>query len=159
MSMTTEATGAEPQQQLQPHIDAAKSSCIDTTVDDSQHKPTGLHSPPDSNNAVKLDGSDDSELSDLDDAAADFDFPLLMPQPPSAPETSQPSPPQTETKDEEDDQEDDIGEVTPDHWSGTVPVFKPDMHQFKDFKKFVRPSSSFTTESLLYMILCLSILL
>jgi hypothetical protein len=81
-------------------------------------KHTGLHSPPDSNNAVKLDGSDDSELSDLDDAIAEelrMDPPLSMPVP-----------------------EDDIGEIEPDHFDGTVPVFKPTMHQFKDFKKFVR---------------------
>ncbi|OHF02375.1 JmjC domain-containing protein, partial [Colletotrichum orchidophilum] len=82
-------------------------------------KPAFLHSPPDSNNAPKSEASD-SELSDLDEDAVD----------PSAPanqdEAAPPPPP-----------EDDIGEVLPDHWSGTVPVFKPTMHQFKDFKLFM----------------------
>ncbi len=88
------------------------------TVSDDAANATGLHSPPDSNNAVKLDGSD-SELSELDDAIAD-EFKLEA-QPDSA------------------DGADDIGDVEPDHYSGTVPVFKPTMHQFGDFKKFVRP--------------------
>jgi hypothetical protein len=77
-------------------------------------KPTFLHSPPDSNNAAKSEGSD-SELSDLeDDAILDGDG---LDAPPKV--------------------EDDIGEIVPDHYSGTVPVFKPTMHQFKDFKIFV----------------------
>lgn len=78
-------------------------------------KLTGLHSPPDSNNAAKLDGSD-SELSDIDD----MDDPLKSATPPNA------------------DPVDDIGEVLPADWSGAVPIFKPTMHQFKDFKRFVR---------------------
>lgn len=80
-----------------------------------------LHSPPDSNNNLKSDASE-SELSDLDEE------PILS----DAPAPALPS----ETG------QDDIGEVLPDHWSGTVPVFKPTMHQFKDFKRFVRPSSA-----------------
>ncbi|KAI0450386.1 hypothetical protein F5B21DRAFT_437679 [Xylaria acuta] len=90
-------------------------------------KPIGLHSPPDSNGAMKLDGSDDdSELSDVEDPTLEPDqLPFFhthsTPQP-----TAEPAP-----------EDEDIGEVTPDHWSGTVPVFKPDMHQFKDFKKFM----------------------
>ncbi|OHW96553.1 JmjC domain-containing protein [Colletotrichum incanum] len=79
-------------------------------------KPAFLHSPPDSNNAHKSEASD-SELSDLDEDAVD----------PSA----------TAQQDEAPVVEDDIGEVHPDHWSGTVPVFKPTMHQFKDFKLFM----------------------
>lgn len=78
-------------------------------------KLTGLHSPPDSNNAAKLDGSD-SELSDIDD----MDEPLK-----SATPTPNAEP------------VDDIGEVLPADWSGAVPIFKPTMHQFKDFKRFV----------------------
>ncbi|KAF0325174.1 JmjC domain-containing protein [Colletotrichum asianum] len=78
-------------------------------------KPAFLHSPPDSNNAPKSDGSD-SELSDLDDDAVEA---------PPKQDEAQP------------EVEDDIGEVLPDHWSGTVPVFKPTMHQFKDFKLFM----------------------
>ncbi|KAJ0300436.1 hypothetical protein COL516b_008366 [Colletotrichum fioriniae] len=80
-------------------------------------KPAFLHSPPDSNNAPKSEASD-SELSDLDDDAVD---------PSAAPTTQDEAPPP----------EDDIGEVLPDHWSGTVPVFRPTMHQFKDFKLFM----------------------
>lgn len=83
---------------------------------------TFLHSPPDSNNAVKTDASD-SELSELDEEPAPGDAP-------------QPAPTPEDTKEEEDD----IGEVLPDHWSGSVPIFKPEMRQFKDFKRFVRHS-------------------
>ncbi|XDG03536.1 hypothetical protein ABKA04_003151 [Annulohypoxylon sp. FPYF3050] len=104
------------------------------------NKHTGLHSPPDSNSAMKLDGSDDdSELSELDDPdlidmAVDMDLHLSRPSP-SAPSNQDKSQESDNVKHEEE--EEDIGEVTPDHWSGTVPVFKPDMHQFKDFKKFM----------------------
>ncbi|KAH6656694.1 hypothetical protein BKA67DRAFT_655011 [Truncatella angustata] len=97
---------------------------------------TGLHSPPDSNNAMKLDGDDDSELSDLDDPE---------PEPPSShaePEQSTDVGPDVPAEEHVGveaaaEQDEDIGPVLPDHWSGTVPVFKPDMHQFKDFKKFM----------------------
>lgn len=92
----------------------------DKDRDNESHKPTGLHSPPDSNNAMKLDTSDDSDLSDLEDPAPDVHH---LPE----------NPPAIEPQEEEED----IGDVLPDHWSGTVPVFKPNMHQFKDFKKFV----------------------
>lgn len=111
-------------------------------------KPTGLHSPPDSNN---VDGSTDSELSDFDEAIADADDITLdspVPRPTTAPtteaehasahvknsEVDDGQPEQVPTPEEDGD----IGEVLPDHWSGTVPVFKPTMEQFKDFKKFVR---------------------
>ncbi|KAM0275009.1 hypothetical protein ACHAQH_007658 [Verticillium albo-atrum] len=83
-------------------------------------KPTFLHSPPDSNNAAKSDGSD-SELSELDDDAVD-------------PANEQPV-------------EDDIGEVEPDHYSGTVPVFRPTMHQFKDFKRFMEKIDHYGMQS------------
>lgn len=94
-----------------------------------------LHSPPDSNDAMKLDGSDDdSELSDLDESQ--------IQRPPTAPtSTTDEEEIKKEEQDapaqEEEEEEDDIGEVTPAEWSGTVPVFRPTMHQFKDFKKFV----------------------
>lgn len=68
-------------------------------------------SPPDSNNAPKSDPAE-SELSDLGDDVPDTDMPDAAPA-------------------------DDIGEIHPDHWSGSVPVFKPTMHEFKDFKVFV----------------------
>jgi hypothetical protein len=84
-----------------------------------------LHSPPDSNNMTKSDGSD-SELSDLEDE------PILSdpPQPISSGDNGA----NNETKEKPND---DIGEVLPDHWSGAVPIFKPTMHQFRDFKRFV----------------------
>ena len=100
-------------------------------------KPAGLHSPPDSNKAMDPDGSD-SELSDLDDVASRLedalrDDPKDEPKAEPKEEESQPAPePELEPEVE------DIGEVLPDHWSGTVPVFKPDMKQFQDFKRFVR---------------------
>lgn len=128
----------------------------DTARPNPPSKPIGLHSPPDSNNVD--DGSTDSELSDFDESIANaddaqFDIPP-RPQPasgttaavadddPAAPapppaghggDASTEQPEQVPTPEEDED----IGEVVPDHWSGTVPVFKPPMHQFKDFKKFV----------------------
>jgi hypothetical protein len=112
--MPTEAIGAtapEPTEatvvvDVDPRTDKTESS-----------KPAGLHSPPDSNNAMALDGSD-SELSDIEDRVAD----QLRDEAPPVPDV-----PVVE----------DIGEIIPDHYSGTVPVFKPTMQQFKDFKPFV----------------------
>lgn len=107
-------------------------------------KPVGLHSPPDSNNAMNLDGSD-SELSDIDDEDVDKlddslkdDLKRAAPQPKAEPVPDpEPSSPKLNP---EVVVEDDIGEVLPDHWSGTVPVFRPTMKQFQDFKLFVRQS-------------------
>lgn len=112
----------------------------------SKSTTTGLHSPPDSNN---VDGSTDSELSDLDEAIANADDMQLDspespaavahdadPTPPSATGANAPAPDQPEQA-PTPEQDEDIGEVLPDHWSGNVPVFKPNMDQFKDFKKFV----------------------
>lgn len=83
-------------------------------------QPTFLHSPPDSNDAGKSESSD-SELSDLEDEPPLEDAPMLPPD-----------------LGAEDGAEDDIGDIQPDHWSsGNVPVFKPTMDQFKDFKRFV----------------------
>jgi hypothetical protein len=96
----------------------------------------GLHSPPDSNNAMKLDDSDDSELSDLEDPEPpSLDIPPLQKATDDA--AAHDAPLESDTKAEAEEDE-DIGEVLPDHWSGTVPVFRPDMRQFQDFKKFVR---------------------
>ena len=95
--------------------------------------PAFLHSPPDSNNAAKSEPSD-SELSDLDEEPVLPDTSQLPSQDKShkeATETSADPQPAEEP-------EDDIGEILPDHWSGAVAVFKPTMHQFKDFQKFVR---------------------
>ncbi|KAI1084542.1 hypothetical protein F5B20DRAFT_522089 [Whalleya microplaca] len=98
----------------------------------SNKQPTGLHSPPDSNSAMKLDGSDDSELSDLEDPSIIDDTLNIGLNPiPASPQ------PDSDDSKVDPEQDEDIGEVLPDHWSGTVPVFKPDMHQFKDFRKFM----------------------
>ena len=102
-------------------------------------KPAGLHSPPDSNKAMDADGSD-SELSDLEDVASRLedalrDDPIDEPKAEPKEEESHPAP---EPEPEPEPEVEDIGEVLPDHWSGTVPVFKPDMKQFQDFKRFVR---------------------
>lgn len=104
------------------HVDLGQSP----KTRETSPKLTGLHSPPDSNNAAKLDGSD-SELSDIED----------MEEPPKS------TPPNVEPVEPVDD----IGEVLPDHWSGTVPVFKPTMHQFKDFKRFMEKIDSYGMKS------------
>ncbi|KAB5586232.1 hypothetical protein GE09DRAFT_57852 [Coniochaeta sp. 2T2.1] len=93
-------------------------------------KMTGLHSPPDSNNAAKLDGSE-SELSDIED---------MVDEQSNSNSDSNSGQPTAEPVD-------DIGEVLPDHWSGTVPVFKPTMHQFKDFKRFMEKIDSYGMKS------------
>jgi hypothetical protein len=88
--------------------------------------PAFLHSPPDSNNTAKSDGSD-SELSDLEDE------PILS----DPPQPVDPSDKNTSDEDKDKPSHEDIGEVLPDDWSGAVPIFKPTMHQFRDFKRFV----------------------
>lgn len=85
----------------------------------------GLHSPPDSNGPRKAEGSE-SELSDVEDPTDSVkicDDDLFK-------SNSHGQCPATE-------QEEDIGEILPAEWSGTVPVFRPTMKQFKDFKQFV----------------------
>ncbi|KAK4179470.1 hypothetical protein QBC36DRAFT_287564 [Triangularia setosa] len=117
---------------------------IDPPVIVDSSKPLGLNSPPDSNNAMTLDGSD-SELSDIDEVADKLDGKLKLNdaikdeiklEPAPANETQQN---ETEARPEPavEEEEEDIGEVLPDHWSGTVPVFKPTMKQFQDFKVFM----------------------
>jgi hypothetical protein len=101
----------------------------DSTAKDTANAksdPAFLHSPPDSNNMAKSDGSD-SELSDLEEEPV-FNDP---PQSTNAGDKS------TSDEDQNKPSDDDIGEVLPDHWSGAVPIFKPTMHQFRDFKRFV----------------------
>lgn len=97
-----------------------------TETSKPQSEPNFLHSPPDSNNVARSDGSG-SELSDLDDE------PILS----DAPQPGAGAGPANNDDTKPDEPSDDIGEVLPDHWSGMVPVFKPTMHQFKDFKRFV----------------------
>ncbi|KAK7948677.1 uncharacterized protein PG986_009563 [Apiospora aurea] len=126
----------------QPQIEVASEST--NTAEKQSPKPhIGLHSPPDSNNAMKLDGSDDeSELSDLDESE--------IQRPPTAPTSTTDG---EEVKKEESDapaqeeEEDDIGEINPAEWSGTVPVFRPTMYQFKDFKKFMTKIDSYGMRS------------
>lgn len=107
-------------------------------------KPTGLNSPPDSNNAMKLDGSD-SELSDLDDALA-ADFQSIQPTRHDGTATTAPTPTGRETEPEPEPRV-DIGEVLPAEYSGTVPVFKPTMEQFRDFKLFMEKVNPYGMKS------------
>ncbi|CAK7262458.1 hypothetical protein SEPCBS57363_000045 [Sporothrix epigloea] len=135
----------------------------------SDHINVGLHSPPDSNNATKLDGcGSDSELSDLDDealtesilglqsdagatvtpmttsmtpTAMDADAVCAAYAPAQLPSTTAMS---NTASDEAAaasnatvEEAEDIGDIEPDHYSGTVPVFRPSMHQFRDFKKIM----------------------
>lgn len=134
--MSTEAVGvgpaAVPAQQL-------PSDGCDQAALPKQASPSFLHSPPDSNNAPKTDESD-SELSDLDEEPIlPSDAPLhpAMEEEPHTSRDSDQSKPQSEPEPEPEPVEEDIGEVLPDHWSGAVAVFKPTMHQFKDFSRFV----------------------
>lgn len=137
--------------------DASTIAVVDPDSIPSKPTTTGLHSPPDSNN---VDGSTDSELSDLDEAIANADDmkldslehftttatttttthdadPAQSSASIGADESTPDQPEQVPTP----EQDEDIGEVLPDHWSGSVPIFKPTMDQFKDFKKFVCPHS------------------
>ncbi|XP_044723912.1 jmjC domain, hydroxylase domain-containing protein [Hirsutella rhossiliensis] len=91
-----------------------------------QPAPAFLYSPPDSNDAAKTDATD-SELSDLDDEPANK--------------------PTEADQEKEDHDHDDIGEVLPDHWSGNVPVFRPTMHQFKDFERFMKKVDGYGMKS------------
>lgn len=136
---------------------------LNSKLPTSSTKPTiGLHSPPDSNN---VDGSTDSELSDLDEAIANADDIKLDTPSPALPADTQhgpdfayasataegapqPAQPEQAPTPEEDE---DIGEVLPDHWSGNVPIFKPTMDQFKDFKKFVCRAPPFIGLTLLLL--------
>ncbi|EAQ86808.1 hypothetical protein CHGG_08061 [Chaetomium globosum CBS 148.51] len=138
---------------------SAPAVAMDVELPAVSPKPVALHSPPDSHNAVDADGSD-SELSDLDELAGKLDDdlgdefrnefknevknepkeekPQDTPQePPKVEPESEPQPPPVE----------DIGEVLPDHWSGTVPVFKPTMKQFKDFKLFMEKVDKYGMKS------------
>ncbi|AEO71267.1 uncharacterized protein THITE_2123471 [Thermothielavioides terrestris NRRL 8126] len=118
-------------------IGASAPMAVDVDMPSDSSKPIGLHSPPDSNNAMDVDGSD-SELSDLDEVAGKLDGVLKAEleeelKDPPAPE---PAPPP-----------EDIGEILPDHWSGNVPVFKPTMKQFQDFKLFMEKVDKYGMKS------------
>lgn len=112
-----------------------------TTIAMDVDQPPGLHSPPDSNDAMNLDDSD-SELSDLDELADKLNDKLPCPGEADLPKVVEAEPEPEVVKEEEED----IGEILPDHFSGTVPVFRPTMKQFKDFKRFVRYSFAMTSE-------------
>lgn len=160
--MSTEATGAAAPGIHNPNLnpdganplsghdrDESTIAVVNPPADTKSPKPTGLHSPPDSNNV----DATDSELSDLDEAIAAADSPPAIhatprqtapragpdDAPASGAGSENAEPEQVPTPEQDDD---DIGEVFPDHWSGTVPVFRPNMDQFKDFKKFVRRAPS-----------------
>ncbi|KAF5027776.1 hypothetical protein F66182_107 [Fusarium sp. NRRL 66182] len=106
----------------------------------AQSIPAFLHSPPDTNNTAKSDGSD-SELSDLEDE------PILSDAPQPLPSSDKHVSDGSKNETSKDDTSDDIGEVLPDHWSGAVPIFKPTMHQFKDFKRFMEAVDSYGMKS------------
>lgn len=89
------------------------------------------HSPPDSNNAERSIASE-SELSDLEDDSVPNGC-----RKPAPTEEEHVQLPFVEKPQTNEGESDDIGEVFPDSWSGGVPVFKPTMYQFKDFKHFV----------------------
>jgi len=103
-----------------------------------------LYPPTDSNATTKTDDSD-SELSHVENDQSDNvpsngdTSPLAYSEPDIAmPDAKMDkSGPEIQKLEEQDEEDADIGEIEPDHWSGTVPVFKPTMHQFKDFKIFV----------------------
>ncbi|RFU77089.1 hypothetical protein TARUN_5134 [Trichoderma arundinaceum] len=106
----SEALPVETQDRVDDQIECAKQPS-------QPSQPAFLHSPPDSNNAGKSEPSD-SELSDLEGEPPLEDAPKLPPDLGA--------------------EEDDIGEPLPDHWSsGNVPVFKPTMKQFRDFKRYM----------------------
>ncbi|KAL1840541.1 hypothetical protein VTJ49DRAFT_362 [Mycothermus thermophilus] len=135
--MSVQAIGASA-----PTVDADSAAVADTS------KPAGLHSPPDSNGAMDVDDGSDSELSDLDELECKLDGALgdeparTEPEPVPAPQTQ----PSADDKNKEDEDE-DIGEILPDHWSGTVPVFKPTMKQFRDFKRFMEKVDKYGMKS------------
>jgi hypothetical protein len=134
------ATAAAPvvvQEQPQDQIQCA-----------AQPAPAFLHSPPDSNNAPKSDASD-SELSDLDEEPVLDDVPTLVASmlPKTTENEPSASPPHASKAEPEVNEEEDIGEVEPDHWTNGVPVFKPTMKQFKDFKLFMRKVDSYGMKS------------
>lgn len=134
MSTGSNTAMAEPAA-VHDHTVHAESSSTET-------KPTGLHSPPatDSNNTHKSDGSD-SELSDVDDITpVDPRYPGTSAEIPDAPEAEPLSP---------IDSGDDIGDIKPEFVSNGVPVFRPTMAQFRDFKRFVRCRDSFSSGTIL----------
>ncbi|KFZ03998.1 hypothetical protein V502_10492 [Pseudogymnoascus sp. VKM F-4520 (FW-2644)] len=112
----------------------------------------GLFSPPESNKRMTFDDSD-SELSELDEEGYSIATPPKIADAgvgeelkesgevgdkKGAGEAVEEKKPD-EDAGEKEPEVDDIGEVVPDHYAdeGRVPVFKPTMHQFKDFQVYM----------------------
>ncbi|OBT98424.1 hypothetical protein VE01_03087 [Pseudogymnoascus verrucosus] len=120
--------------------------------DDSAAKTAaGLFSPPDSKKRMVFEDSD-SELSELDEEGYSIGARPGMGEVKEEREggggkdeagaVGEERKPEEEEAAEEKEPEvdvDDIGEVVPDHYAdeGRVPVFKPTMHQFKDFQVYM----------------------
>jgi hypothetical protein len=119
-------------------------------VDEAQQTTAGLFSPPDSKKRMVFEDSD-SELSELDEEG--YALPKVVNTvvdkvvggEEKKEEVAEEKGDTGEKKEEEAAEEkepevEDIGEVVPDHYAddGRVPVFKPTMHQFKDFQVYVR---------------------
>ncbi|KAL5352844.1 hypothetical protein ACLOAV_002792 [Pseudogymnoascus australis] len=129
---------------------------------DDAPKTAGLFSPPDSKKRMTFDDSD-SELSELDEEGYSIATPPKMPDTEAgeAPKEDGEAGEQKEAPgvgDEEKPDEaaaekepevDDIGEVVPDHYAdeGRVPVFKPTMHQFKDFQVYMDRINAYGMQS------------
>ncbi|KFY13359.1 hypothetical protein V492_03325 [Pseudogymnoascus sp. VKM F-4246] len=125
---------------------------VPAALDDAP-KTAGLFSPPDSRKRMTFEDSD-SELSELDEEGYPIATPPNMAEgeeggkkegegeavaQEGAAEASDEKKPD-EAPGEKEPEVEDIGEVVPDHYAdeGRVPVFKPTMHQFKDFQVYVR---------------------
>jgi hypothetical protein len=132
-------------------------------LDDGAPKTAGLFSPPDSNKRMAFDDSD-SELSELDDEGYSIGALPKMGGAEVAREVKEEGRGGDRMEDgdvgrekkdgeaagEKEVEVDDIGEVVPDHYAdeGRVPVFKPTMHQFKDFQVYVRfPATRFSCDA------------
>ncbi|KFX93381.1 hypothetical protein O988_06851 [Pseudogymnoascus sp. VKM F-3808] len=118
-------------------------------VDEAQQTTAGLFSPPDSKKRMVFEDSD-SELSELDEEG--YALPKVVVDKVVGGEeekkeevVGEKEGAGEEKKDgeaaaeEKEPEVEDIGEVVPDHYAddGRVPVFKPTMHQFKDFQVYV----------------------
>ncbi|KAK0639078.1 hypothetical protein B0T16DRAFT_394869 [Cercophora newfieldiana] len=132
--MSTEAIGAA----------APEATAVAEQSAGASSKHTGLHSPPDSNNAMNLDGSD-SELSDIDEVADKLNGKSHVAD--KAPTPTAESATTTDPEPKVEPEVEDIGEVLPDHYSGTVPVFRPTMKQFRDFKLFMEKVDQYGMKS------------
>lgn len=126
-------------------------------VDEAQQTTAGLFSPPDSKKRMVFEDSD-SELSELDEEGYSLPaVPKVVDEVVGGEEkreevggekgdAGEEKKVDEAAAEEKEPEVEDIGEVVPDHYAddGRVPVFKPTMHQFKDFQVYVRfPAPSF----------------